>query len=384
MQEPRRRRRKALCWQRAVNTMDIIWHCLRKDLMSALTDRVALFQMLILPLNYNMLLILFAFAGSAAPVAVVMPPDRGYYANAFYTAMQDSASFRLQVTDAATAQTLIAQGNVAAVVTLPADFDTQVSAGQPVQVRLLTNNLDTDMTDDVNRGLRLAVTTFYQQQFPGKVSIVASMNEAYTHETDYIPYLSVSVIIIGLLVGGVLQAGNAMARDWELQSIKEVLLAPAPRWAIIVGKMLAAGAVSLLSAVGVMLFLVFIIHDWPVHWAGTIGTIFFTSAVCVAAGTVLGNLLRHRQSVTLITRGSSVPLFFLSGVFNPITYATGGLVMLARLFPVHYAVALVQWGILNFRTNTLQPWQNALVLGGFLVGFLCLSSLVLRHGTVAH
>ena len=131
-------------------------------------------------------------------------PDHGYYANAFYTAMANSASFRLQLTDAATAQTLITQGNVAAVVTLPADFDELVEGGQQVPVHLLTNNLNTDMTDDVNRGMRLAVATFYQQQLPGQVSIVSSMQEEYPQETGYIPYLSVSVIVIGLLVGGLL------------------------------------------------------------------------------------------------------------------------------------------------------------------------------------
>ncbi len=368
---------------RLLALLDILWQCVRKDLASALSDRIALFQMLILPLNYNILLILFAFAGSAAPVAVVMP-EHGVYANAFYTAMADSASFRLQQTDAATAHALILQGNVAAVITLPATFDARVAHGQPVQVQLLTNNLNTDMTDDVNRGLRLAVALFYQQHFPGQVSIVSSLHEAYSWETGYIPYVSVSVVIIGLLVGGLLQAGNAQARDWELLTIKEVLLAPAPRLAIVTGKMLAASAISLLSAVGVLLFLGLVIHVWPQHWGTTIATILLTSAVCVAAGSLLGNLVRHRQSVALLTRGSSVPLFFLSGVFNPITYSTAGMVVLARLFPVHYATTLIQWGMLSFRTTTLPLWQNALVLVGFLLGCIGLSAFVLRRRTVAH
>jgi len=271
-----------------------------------------------------------------------------------------------------------------AVVMIPADFDAKVSRGQPVQIGLFTNNVNTDFTDDVNRGLRLAVTTFYQQQFPAKLSIVAQVHEAYNHETDYIPYLSVSVVVIGLLVGGLLQAGNTMARDWELNTIKELLLSPAPRWAIVVGKMLGAGAISLLSALAVILFLVLVIHVWPLHWDGFLGTVLLMSAVSVAAGTLIGNVLKQRQTVTLLTRGSSVPLFFLSGVFNPITYSTLGLVLLARAFPVHYAIALVQEAALGFRTNTLPPVGNTLVLFGFLLFFIALSSIVLRRGHVAH
>lgn len=364
--------------------LDVVWECMRKDIASALSERVALFQMIILPLNYNVLLILFALAGSAAPTAVVMQ-DQGRYAQQFYSAMNASSSFRLQVVGSeATANSMLLQGEIVAVVTIPADFDQKVSLGQPVQVGLFTNNLNTDFTDDVNRGLRLAVTTFYQQAFPGKVSIVAQVHEAYSHETGYIPYLSVAVVVIGLLVGGLLQAGNAAARDWELSTIKELLLSPAPRSAIVLGKMLGAGAVSLLSALFVVLFLVLVIHVWPAYWGGFLGTILLMSAVSVAAGTVLGNLLKQRQTVTLLTRGSSVPLFLLSGVFNPITYSTLGVVILARVFPIHYGIALIQLAALGFRTNTLSAVGNVLVLAGFLLFFIAISSVVLRRSHLAH
>lgn len=376
-------------WEKTASWMvwdwlDVIVACMKKDIASALADRIALFQMIILPLNYNMLLILFALAGSAAPTAVVMQ-DHGYYANRFYDAMNASYSFRLQMANSeASATTMLQQGDIVAIVTIPADFDQKVSQGQPVKVGLFTNNLNTDFTDDVDRGLRLAVTSFYQEQFPGQISIVAQIREKYGHETGYIPYLSVSVIVIGLLVGGLLQAGNAMARDWELNTIKELLLSPAPRWAIVIGKMLGAGAVSLLSALAVILFLVLIIHVWPLYWGGFLGTILLTSAMSVAAGTVIGNVLRQRQTVTLLTRGSSVPLFLLSGVFNPVTYSTVGLVILARVTPIHYAIALIQQSTLGFITNPLPSAGNVMILFGFLVTFILLSSVVLRRGRVAH
>jgi ABC-2 type transport system permease protein len=364
--------------------LDVVWECMRKDIASALSERVALFQMIILPLNYNMLLILFALAGSAAPTAVVMR-DQGHYAQQFYNAMSASSSFRLQVVKSdAAADAMLLRGDIVAVVTIPSDFDQKVRRGQPVQVGLFTNNLNTDFTDDVNRGLRLAVATFYQQAFPGKVSIVAQIREAYNRETDYIRYLSVSVVVIGLLVGGLLQAGNASARDWELSTIKVLLLSPAPSYAIVVGKMLGAGAVSLLSSLAVILFLVLVIHVWPLHWGGFLGTVLLMSAVSVAAGTVIGNLLKQRQVVTLLTRGSSVPLFLLSGVFNPITYSTLGLVILARAFPVHYAIVLIQQAALGFRTNTLSVVDNVLVLVGFLLFFVALSSIALSRGHVTH
>lgn len=378
------KRRKAAAGRGSWQWLGVIWACMRKDIASSLSDRISLFQMIILPINYNILLVLFALAGSAAPTAVVMQ-DHGYYAQQFYDAMQSSYSFRLQVVSSdAEANAMLLRGDIVAVVTIPAAFDQQVELGQPVSVNLFTNNVNTDFTDDVNRGLRLAEVTFYQRALPDKLNIVTQIHESYGHETDYIPYLSVSVIVIGLLVGGLLQAGNAMARDWESHTIKELLLSPSPSFAIIVGKMLGAGSVSLLSALGVLLFLVLVIGVWPISWPGLLGTVLLMSAISVAAGTLLGNVLRQRQSVTLLTRGVSVPLFLLSGVFNPITYSTIGLVILARLSPVHYAIALIQEAAMGFRTNTLSFAENTLVLTGFLLLFVVLSSIVLRRGHVAH
>ena len=360
----------------------VVIACMKKEIRTALTERVALFQTTILPINYNLLLILFVLSGSNAPTAVVMQ-DSGYYAQQFYGAMAHASSFSLQRTSAREANTLMAQGEIVAIVTIPADFDRRLLQNQPVQVGLLTNNLNTDMTDDVNRGLRLAVTTFYADQFPDLVSVVPEEHDAYTRQLDYIPFLSVSVLVIGLLVGGLMQSGTSAARDWELATIKELLLSPAPRWAVVVGRMLGSGMMGLVSSCIVLCFIIGVVGDQPANWGDLILFTLLTSAVCVAAGTLLGNLVRQRQTVTLLVRGSSVPLFFLSGVFNPITYSTLGVIILARLFPVHYAIVLQQYAFLNYRTGALGIGQDVLVLVGFLLLFMLLAAIVLRRAKVA-
>jgi ABC-2 type transport system permease protein len=360
----------------------VIVGCMKKEIRTALTERAALFQTIILPINYNLLLILFVLSGSNAPTAVVMQ-DTGYYAQQFYNAMDHSYSFALQQTSASTANKLMAEGEIVAIVTIPSDFDSRLLQGKRVQVGLLTNNLNTDMTDDVNRGLRLSVTTFYAHQFPNQVSVVPQEDDAYTRQIDYIPFLSVSVLVIGLLVGGLLQSGTSAARDWELATIKELLLSPAPRWAIVVGKTLGSGVMGLLSSCIVLGFIVGVIGDQPAHWGILALSILLMSTVFVAAGTLIGNLMRHRQTVTLLVRGVSVPLFFLSGVFNPVTYSTLGVIILSRLFPVHYAVVLEQYAFLNYHTNVLEIKQNMLVLLGFLLLFITLAAIVLKRSKVA-
>src|SRR5579863_2900732 len=113
-------------------TLRVIWACMKKDIKSALTERVFTIISVFVPVNVLILLSLFVISGGQAPTAVVMH-DSGPYAQQFYTAMSHSHSFRLQVASASDAQNLISTGRIVAVVTIPTNFDAQIRQSQPVQ-----------------------------------------------------------------------------------------------------------------------------------------------------------------------------------------------------------------------------------------------------------
>jgi ABC-2 type transport system permease protein len=357
----------------------VVWACLKKDVRSVWTEKAFLFQTIVLPLNYNMLLILFALSGSNAPTAVVMT-DQGPYAQQFYSALASAHSFHLQNATEDQAQALMQSGEIVAIVTIPADFDARLQSDQAVQVGLQVNNLNTDFTDDVRRGVRLAITSFSAQAFPGQVTIFPQESDAYPQDIDYIPYLSVSILVIGSMVAGLLQAGTSRAREWEKGTIKELLLAPVPRLAIVLGQMLASALLTLGSSVLVLLFVTLIIGDWPMNWGLVLLTLLLTTLIFVALGTVLGNWLRRRQTVTLTVRGVPIPLFWLSGVFAPITFSTTAVIILARIFPTHYAITLQQMAFFGFQTNPYSVSGNVLIECAFLFGALVLATLTFRRG----
>ncbi len=355
----------------------VIGTCLHKDLKSMLTEHAFLFQCVILPINYTLLLMLFALAGSNAPTAVVMN-DTGPYAQQMEQDLAGAHSFHLIAARSTQATALLQAGEIVAVVTIPATFDERVAQGQLAQVGLVVNNLNTDMTDDVRRGLRLAVTTFAEQTVPSQVPVVMQEHDQYPTDLDYISFLSISALVIGVMVGGLLQAGSAAAREWEQHTMPELLLSPAPRTAMVLGKMLAAMVISLAGSCISLFFVVAVIGDWPVSWGEALAWTTLSSGIFVAAGTFLGTLLRRRQTLTLLVRGCSVPLFFLSGIFAPLSFSTTGVQILARLFPVHYLLVLEQHAFFGFQMNTLGIGGNVLILGGFLVGFVSLATFTLR------
>lgn len=361
----------------------VAWACAVKDIKSALTERSTMLQTLSLPVNYLIMLSLFVVAGSNAPTAVVMQ-DRGPLAQSFVRAMSQAHSFHLMIMTAPQASEEMRQGTLVGVVTIPSNFDQAVSNHQPVQIRCDVNNLNQDLTDDVQRAMRLSVTSFYAQEYPHLVSIRTQEHDAYRQDTDYIPFLALSIMVIALMVSGLLQAGMAAAREWEKATIKELLLAPGRLSAMLAGRMLGAFLIALPAVVVVLAVVVFIAGDWPVNFPLVVGVSLLTLAVFVAAGVALGTALKDRSTLTTITRAIPVPLFFLSGVFGPITFSTTAVQAIARVFPIHYAIVLEQSAFKGFVTNTLPPLTNALILVGYALAFAILAGLSMRLSKVAH
>ncbi len=123
-------------------TLRVIWACMKKDIKSALTERVFTIIGIFVPVNVLILMSLFVLSGGQAPTAVVMH-DTGPYAQQFYDAMSHAHSFRLQIASASDAQNLISTGKIVAVVTIPADFDARIRQNQPLRVGVQINNLNT-------------------------------------------------------------------------------------------------------------------------------------------------------------------------------------------------------------------------------------------------
>jgi ABC-2 type transport system permease protein len=364
-------------------TLRVIWACMKKDIRSALTERIFTIISVFVPVNILILLSLFVVSGGLAPTAVVMN-DTGPYAQQFYNAMAHANSFVLQKATASQASKLIQTGKVVAVVTIPANFDSAISQKQPVQVGVDINNLNTDFTNDIRRAVPLSITKFYARAFPRLVNIVPDEIDQYSHDTGYIPYLTVSILVIGLVLGSVLQSGTSSAREWENETIKELLLSPASRWSMIVGKMLGAFVLSIASIIVILFVLIVLIGVHPVYWGEVIGFTLLSMIIFIAFGAVLGTLLKMRQPVVALAFGASIPLFILSGAFGPISFDTKAIQIIAQIFPIYYAIVLLQHAFHGFNLNTYGLGGNVLILCAYALVLIILAAVVLRRSTLAH
>jgi ABC-2 type transport system permease protein len=359
------------------HTLHVILSIAQKDIRSSLTERAFMVTSIIIPINFLLLFLLFALTGSEAPTAVVLD-DHGHYARQFLSAMEHSHSFIIQKTTSSEAQNLMRQGRIVSIITVPANFDSSLQRGLEVQLPVVVNNLDVDFTNDIHRAIPLAITSFYANAFPNQVVIKAREIDTYSHDTGYIQYLVVSLMVVSIMLGGLLQAGANAAREYENGTIKELILSPARLWAIQLGKILGALVLNSFSVLVVIIVIVLLIGVWPVHWDELLGFTLLLMIIFVALGTLVGTLVRRRQSVIPLSIGVTIPIFFLSGAFGPAIWGDPSIAFVTQFQPVYYGIAIFQHAFHDFTTTRTGPLYDKIILIGFAIAAVLGSVIALR------
>ena len=326
---------------------------------------------------------LSAGAVGRSPVALVTL-DQGARGQQMAQVIHQADLFRVSDATPAQAQALYQNLDVVAILTIPANFTHAVDAHAPAHIEVQINNLNTDFTNDIRCALPLSITSFYAKASPSMVTLTPQEIDAYPQDLGYIPYLAVPILVIGLMVGGMVQAGTAAAVEWEKETMKELLLSPASRLAILLGKMLAAFLIGLAGAAVVLAIVIAVMGIWPVHWGELIGFTLLVLALFTAWGTLLGTWLKRRTPLATLAIGLCVPLFFLSGPFGPISFFAPIEQLVARVFPVYYAIVVLQHAFHDFTLNTSGIGINVLILATYALGGLVLATIVVRRSTLAH
>ncbi|MCX6500705.1 MAG: ABC transporter permease [Arthrobacter sp.] len=350
-----------------------------------LTLREPLFAIVgvVIPINFLLLFLLFAISGGQAPIAVVLS-DQGPLAERFVQAMSNSQSFIIHTTSPADAEREIRAGAIVAVVTVPQDFDAALAAGRRVDVPVEINNLNVDFTNDIRRAVPLSITSFYADAFPDQVVVHAVESDVQAHDTGYLPYLAVSIVVAGLMLAALLQGSVNAARDYELGTVKELALAPVSRIAIGLGKMLGSAALTAASALLVLGVVILLIGVRPLHPLEVIGFALLMIAAFLALGVLAGTLVRRRQQAIPLAIASVLPLFFLSGPFGPANWLGPVPGAIAAVSPLTYAIAAFQHAFHGYQTATQDLTVDTIVLSGFTLVTVALTAFVFGRRGVAH
>ncbi|KLU59981.1 inner membrane transport permease YbhR [Peptococcaceae bacterium CEB3] len=366
-----------------MNGLKAAWAIMKNDLALNRAQPFASIITIVLPVNFLIFFVLFALSGGKAPVTVY-PADTQPYAQSMVQALDHSLTFRVHsVKTEAEGQAYLAADRSVASIGIPSGFSGAVATGKPSDLQVTIDNKNKDFADDIRRGLPLDILDFYRRSKPEALPLQWREKDAYPFNVSFLGYLSVSVLTVALLVGGLLLGGRGVAREWETGTMKELMLAPVPGWSVVAGK-LGAGLVNGLAAALLIVFGLILLGVKPGDPAQFILVVVLLLLVFVSLGVAAGSLLRSQSTVTPLAFALGLPLFFISGAFSPISWSTPASADIARIFPVVYANAVLQHSVHGYWPIDVSGPVLWLILILWTVGALSVSVWIYRRSTATH
>src|SRR5256885_15462502 len=181
-------------------------------------------------------------------------------------------------------------------------------------------------------------------------------------EGSYLQFMAPGVIGMTVLFTAMF-SGIAMLWDRQFGFLKETLVAPVPRLAIMIGRTLGGATVAVLQ--GTLIFFVTLIAGFrPVSIVAVPLPFLVIALIAVifsALATAIGSGLKEMQGFQMVMNFLVLPIFFLSGALYPLPGLPRVLAALTRLDPLTYGLDGMR-GLLTGRTHFGVPLDVVVLL----------------------
>lgn len=180
---------------------------------------------------------------------------------------------------------------------------------------------------------------------------------------DYQHFVFAGAITMTILFSGMFQ-GITIIWDREFGFLKEVLVAPVARATIVMGKIVAGAAVTLLQGLATVLFAPLVgIVPTPLQFIELVLVLALLSLAVIALGIAIASRMHSFEGFGVISNFVVLPLYFLSGGVFPIDGLPGWMTALVRINPATYAVDLMRHAL--DQPTAFSATTDAIVLVGF-------------------
>ena len=186
---------------------------------------------------------------------------------------------------------------------------------------------------------------------------------------SYIQFVAPGIIGMSVLFTSVF-SGIGLLWDRQFGFLKETLVAPVPRVAIMIGKTLGGATVATIQGL-IVLVICLIAGFRPVNWLLlplAIVVMVLTAFVFAGLGVAIGSRLQDIQGMQLIMNFLVLPIYFLSGALFPLTGLPSVLSFFTRIDPLSYGVDALRSYLLG--TSVFAPELSIAVLIGVALLFV--------------
>lgn len=312
---------KGFSWQR-------LKAMIRKEFIQMRRDRATFAMIIGVPLIQ---VVLFGFAINSDPRhlnAALLVNDQSVFTRSFVKAMENSSYFKF-VTEArseAEAETLLAQGQVQFVLTIPTDFTRRLVRHQYPEILLEADATDPAATSGAISTIHQLVQQVFTDQFKGQldylnatppalnVNVHAKYNPAGITQYNIVPGL------IGVVLNMTLTMITAIAitRERERGTMENLLATPLQPAEVVIGKIVPF---ILLAYVQITLILLAAKFIFSVPLLGSIGLLYLLSLPFVTAnlsvGIAISTAAKNQLQAVQLAIFYFLPSILLSGFMFP-------------------------------------------------------------------
>jgi ABC-2 type transport system permease protein len=203
---------------------------------------------------------------------------------------------------------------------------------------------------------------------------------------DYRTFMFPGILAMTVLFTAIFSA-ISIVWDREFGFLREMLVAPVRRTALVIGKCIGGATVATIQGVMVLALagLVHVPYD-PVLMAELFGLLLLTAFAVTTFGVLIASRMQQVESFQVIMQLTVLPMFFLSGAVFPLTRLPDWLRVLTRLDPLSYAVEPMRRAVIGALPRSgahvlrrLDPgitWAGWHVPIGVCIGVVALFALV--------
>jgi ABC-2 type transport system permease protein len=200
--------------------------------------------------------------------------------------------------------------------------------------------------------------------------ITAGMRLNRAGSVGYIQFLYPGVIAMSILFTSIFSA-LSIIWDREFGFLKEVLVAPVPRWAVAMGKAFGGATIAMVQAIIMIVMAPFVGISLSVLIVAKLLVLSFLMSFAVTSlGIVIASRMASMQSFQMVMNFLIMPIYFLSGAMFPMTSAPTWLKSLMALDPLTYGVDAIRNVVFSNTTitvgDTTQPLIDVARAGGLV------------------
>ena len=176
-----------------------------------------------------------------------------------------------------------------------------------------------------------------------------SIMPPYDSYVEYQVYVIPGLAAMVLLFNG-MQSSLSMVYDREMGMMRLLLTAPLPRWYLLLCKLIAGAALSVLQAYAFMVVARVVGVDIPLlGWLTVLPALILGGLMLGALGLLLSVSIKQLENFAGTMNFVIFPMFFLSSALYPLwklrESGAEGVYWLARLNPFSYAVELIRFAL---------------------------------------